>query len=121
MNEMRNEFTICMLLRDDTIPAVYFAQLKKIRQKLIDDYKSITYEDTDVLQNIMYSTKPAIYQLLLGNNKDRLAHDTKQHAADNFYEITVTLQVKLRQKFSTKDHSYPRNNTSSFTFEYAFT
>jgi hypothetical protein len=49
MHELKNEFTMCTLTRDDTDPAFWFAQLNKIRQKLIDDYKLTTYEDTDVL------------------------------------------------------------------------
>jgi len=72
MHELKNEFTMCTLTRDDHNPAIWFAQLNKIRQKLIDDYKLTTYEDTDVLQHIMYNTKPFMYQIILGINKAML-------------------------------------------------
>jgi hypothetical protein len=38
MHELKNEFTMFTLNIDDTNPAIWFAQLKLIRQKLIDDY-----------------------------------------------------------------------------------
>jgi hypothetical protein len=81
-----------MLTRDNTNPAIWFAQLNKICQKLIDDYKLTTYEDTDVLQHIMYNTKPFMYQIILGINKDRLAHEIKCHDADNTFAFTMTLE-----------------------------
>jgi hypothetical protein len=111
MHELKNEFTMCTLTRDDTNPAIWFAQLNKIRQKLIDDYKLTTYEDTDVLQHIMYNTKPFMYQIILGINKDRLAHEIKRHDADNTFQFTATLesvQEEFRQKFaSSKKTSTP--------------
>jgi hypothetical protein len=45
MHELKNDFTMCKLTRDDTNPASWFAQLNKIRQKLIDDYSLTTYDD----------------------------------------------------------------------------
>jgi hypothetical protein len=85
MHELKNEFTMCTLSRDDTNPAIWFAQLNKIRQKLIDDYKLTKFEDSDVLQHVMYTTKPFMYQIILGINKDRLAHEIKRHEADNTF------------------------------------
>jgi hypothetical protein len=57
------------LNRDDTNPAIWFAQLNKICQKLVDDYKLTTFEDAVVLQRIMYNTKPAMNLIILGMNK----------------------------------------------------
>jgi hypothetical protein len=94
MHELKNQFTMCTLTRDDTNPAIWFAQLNKIRQKLIDDYKLTTYEDSDVLQHIMYNTKPFMYQIILGINKDRLAHEIKRHEADNTFQITVIRVIR---------------------------
>jgi hypothetical protein len=53
MHELKNEFTMCTLNRDDTNPAIWFAKRNKIRQKLIDDYKLTSYENTTVLQHII--------------------------------------------------------------------
>jgi hypothetical protein len=64
MQDLKNEFTMCTLTRVNTIPAIWFAQLSKICQKLIDDYKLTTYEDTDELQHIMYNTKSFMYQII---------------------------------------------------------
>jgi hypothetical protein len=38
--------------------------------------KLTTYGDEETLQNIMYKTKHDMYQMILGNNKDRLAYQT---------------------------------------------
>jgi hypothetical protein len=52
-----------------------------------------------------------MYKIILGFNKDRLAHEIKRHAADNTFVFTVTLesvQEELRQKFaSSKKTSTP--------------
>jgi hypothetical protein len=40
----------------------------------------------------MYNTKPFMYQIILGINKDSLAHEVKRHAADNTFQFTVTLE-----------------------------
>jgi hypothetical protein len=78
---------------------------------LIDDYKLTTYEDTDVLQHIMYNTNPFMYQIIFGINKDRLAHEIIRHYADNTFQFTVTLELvqeEFRQKFaSSKKTSTP--------------
>jgi hypothetical protein len=50
MHELKNEFTICTLTRNNTNPAIWFAQPNKI---LFDAYSLTTFEDTDVLQHIM--------------------------------------------------------------------
>jgi hypothetical protein len=39
MHELKNEFTMSIFHRYDTNPAIWFAQLNKISQNLIDDYK----------------------------------------------------------------------------------
>jgi hypothetical protein len=83
MHELKNEFTMCTHSRDNTNSAIWFAQLNKICQNLIDDYSLTTYEATDVLHHIMYNTKPFMYQIILGINKDRFAHEIKRHDADN--------------------------------------
>jgi uncharacterized protein YciW len=61
--------------------------------------------------SIMYNTKPFMYQIILGINKDRLAHEIKRHDADNTFQFTVTLetvQEEFRQKFaSSKKTSTP--------------
>jgi hypothetical protein len=49
----QNELTMCALIIDDTNPAVWFAQLNRIRQRFNLDYKLSTYDDADVLQRIM--------------------------------------------------------------------
>jgi hypothetical protein len=103
MHELKNEFTMCILHRDDKIPSIWFAQLNKIRQELTDDYKLTTFEDTDVLQHIMYDTKLSMYKIILCISKDCLAHEMEQDAADNTFVFTVTLesvQEKLREKFA---------------------
>jgi uncharacterized protein with HEPN domain len=81
------------LIRDDTNPAFWFAQLNNIRQKLIHDYKLTTFHFADILQHIMYNTKPAINKIILGINKARLAHETIQDVADNTFILTVTLET----------------------------
>jgi hypothetical protein len=104
MDELKTELTMCTLTRDDTNPAIWCAQLNKIGHKLIDDYSLTTYEDTDALQHIIYNTKPFMYQIILGNNKDRLSHEINRHAADNTFVFTVTLesvQEEFRQKFAS--------------------
>jgi hypothetical protein len=42
IHELKNEFTMCTLTRDDTNHDIWFAQLNNICQKLIDDYKVST-------------------------------------------------------------------------------
>jgi hypothetical protein len=104
MHELKNEFTMCTLTRENTNPAIRFAQLDKICQVLIDAYKLTTYEYTDVLQHSMYNTKPFMYQIILGINKDRFAPEIKRHAADNSFQFTVTLesvQEEFRHKFAS--------------------
>jgi hypothetical protein len=104
MHERKNEFTMCTLTREDTNPDIWFAQLNKIRQKLTDNYSLTTYEYADVLQHIVYNTKPFMYQIILEIYKDRLAHEIKRHAADNSFVFTVTLdsvQEEFSQKFSS--------------------
>jgi hypothetical protein len=103
MHELKNEFTMCTLTRDNTNPAIWFAQINKICQKLIDDYKLTTYEDADVLQHVMYNTKPFMYQIILGINKDRLAHKIKRHDADIAFQFTVTLE-SVQEEFRQKMH-----------------
>jgi hypothetical protein len=68
IHELRNKFTICTLNRDGRNPAIWFAQLNKIHQKLIKDSKLTLYEDGYILQQIIYNTKPAMYQIILGFN-----------------------------------------------------
>jgi hypothetical protein len=97
LHELKNEFTMCTLTREDTNPAIWLAQFNKIPQKLIDDYSLTTYEYADVLQHVMYNTKAFMYQ---GINKDHLAHEIKHHADDNTFVFTVTLdsvQEVIRQ------------------------
>jgi hypothetical protein len=114
MHELKIEFTMCALTRDDTNPAIWFAQLNKICHKLIDDYNLTTYEDAEVLQHIMFNTKPFIYQIILGIIKDRLAREIKRHTADPTFVITVTLdffQEEFRQKNAlSKKTSTPGEN-----------
>jgi Zn ribbon nucleic-acid-binding protein len=109
MHELTNEFT--QGVRSLSKPGIWLAQLNKICQKFIDDYSLTIYEDTDVLQHIMYNTKPCMYQIILGTNKDREAHEIKRHDADNTFEFNVTLesvQDEFRQKFaSSKKTSTP--------------
>jgi hypothetical protein len=71
---MKNEFTLCTLNREDTNTVIWFAQLNMICQKLIDDYKLTTYKDADQIQHIMNNTMLVMYQIILGINKDCLAH-----------------------------------------------
>jgi hypothetical protein len=75
MHELTNDFIMCILHRDGTNPAIWFAQLNKIRQKLIDDYKLTTNGDSDVLRHIVYNTKPLMNQIILGINKYQLAYE----------------------------------------------
>jgi hypothetical protein len=98
MHELKIELTMCTFTRDDTNPAIWFAQLNKICHKLIEDYNLTTYEDAEVLQHIMFNTKPFIYQII---NKDRLAHEIKRHTADPTFVITVTLDF-FQEEFSQK-------------------
>jgi hypothetical protein len=60
--------------------------------------------------HINYNTKPFMYQIILGSNKE-VAHEIKRHDADNTFEFTVTLesaQEEFRQKFaSSKKTSTP--------------
>jgi hypothetical protein len=95
IHELRNDFTICTFNRDFANPAFLFAQLNRIRQELINDYKLTSYEDTDVLQHIMYNTKSAMYKMILGINQARLSNKTVQHAADNTYAFTVTWESSM--------------------------
>jgi hypothetical protein len=100
---------MCTLTREDTNPAIWFAQLNKIRQKLMDEYNLTTYEEADVVQHIMYNTKPFMYQIILGINKNCLPHETKRHAADSAFVFTVTLetvQEAFRQKFAASKKKY---------------
>jgi hypothetical protein len=106
MHELKNEFTICTLTRDDHIPDLWFAQLNENRQKLIDDYQLTTYEDTDVLQHIMFNTKPSMYQILLGINKDRLAHEIKRHEADNTFVLWYQPQVDIKHEIIWRDGNH---------------
>jgi hypothetical protein len=59
----------------------------------------------------MYNAMPAMHQIILGINNDRLAHKTRQHAADNTFTWTVTLekvQKDFRQKYAaTKKTTTP--------------
>jgi hypothetical protein len=53
---------------------------------------------------MMYNTKRAMYQIILGINKDFMSHETKHHAADHTYVFTVNLesvQEAIIQKFAT--------------------
>jgi hypothetical protein len=114
MHELKNEFTMCTLTREDTNPAIWFAQINKIRRKMIDEYSLTTYEDADVLQHITYNTKTFMYQIILGINKARLAHEIKRHAAENTFVFTVTLdsvQEEFRQKFASSNKTSTRGKS----------
>jgi hypothetical protein len=51
----------------------------------------------------MYITMPTVNQIIMGVNKDCLAHEIK-HAADNTFVFTASLesvQEEFRQKFAS--------------------
>jgi hypothetical protein len=75
----------------DTNPAIWLTKLNIIRQSLIDDYELTTDEDADILQHIMYESKPAMNDVILGIKKACLVHETIRHATDYTYKITLTL------------------------------
>jgi uncharacterized Zn-finger protein len=58
----------------------------------------------------MYNTKPFMYQIILGINKDRLAHEIKRHAADNTFVFTVTLD-SIQEEFRQKKSSSKKTST----------
>jgi hypothetical protein len=47
--------------------------------------------DAATIENLVNNTKPDMYQVILGTNKDFLSYQTLKHLADENVEITVTL------------------------------
>jgi hypothetical protein len=68
---MNEEFARSTLYKDDTYPDEWFAEMFSIRQRLEDDYKLDQYGDTVMIDQIIYNTKPAAYQMALAINKIR--------------------------------------------------
>jgi hypothetical protein len=65
MNELKKEFARSTLYKDDTNPDEWFAELYSLCQRLEDDYNLDQYGDTVMLDQIIYNTKPAAYQMQL--------------------------------------------------------
>jgi hypothetical protein len=59
MNDLKSEFKKSPLYSESTNPDEWFAEL--ICRRLEDDYKCTTFGDNEMLNRIIYNTKPAAY------------------------------------------------------------
>jgi hypothetical protein len=85
-----------------------YSKLYSLRQRLEDDYKLDQYRDTVMLDQIIYNTKPATYQMQLDIIKDKIRLEDIRLKADISYVRGVTLdyvQAKYRETHATlKQH-----------------
>jgi hypothetical protein len=59
MNELKSEFVNSTLYSDSTNLDEWFADLYFIRRRLEEDYECTTFGDVEMLNQIIYNTKPA--------------------------------------------------------------
>jgi hypothetical protein len=94
-------------------PDEWFADLYSLRQRLTDDYKLTTFGDEEMMNQIIYNTKPQAYQMQLTVIKDQLAMEAICFEKDNNYVKEVTLesvQVKFREIYATIKASKTRGH-----------
>jgi hypothetical protein len=65
MIELKNDFVKSTLSSDNTNPDEWFEELYFIHRRLEEEYKCTTFGDVEMLNQIIYSTKPAAYQMHL--------------------------------------------------------
>jgi hypothetical protein len=85
-------------------PDEWFADLYSLHQRLTDDYKLTTFGDEEIMNQIIYNTKPQAYQMQLTVIKDQLAIEVISFGKDNNYVKEVTLesvQDKFREIYAT--------------------
>jgi hypothetical protein len=63
MNKLNGAFVTSTLYRDDMNPDEWFADLFSLCQRLIDDYHLTTCGDEEMINPIIYNTKPQAYQM----------------------------------------------------------
>jgi hypothetical protein len=114
MNEFNEEFAMSTLYKYDTNPDEWFAELYSICQRLEDDYKLYQYGDTVMLDQNIYNTKPAAYQMQLAIIKDQNRLDDIRLKADITYVREVTLdyfQGKCRETYATLKQSQGKSSS----------
>jgi hypothetical protein len=114
MNELKGEIVISTLYKDDINPDEWFADLYSLSQRLTDDYKLTTFGDEEMMNQIIYNTKPQYYQMQLTVIKDRLAMEVICFENDNNYVKEVTLesvQVNFREIYATIQASQTRGHS----------
>jgi hypothetical protein len=108
MNELMKAFARSTLYKDDTNPDEWFAELYSHRQCLEDDFNLDQYGDTVMLDQIIYNTKPAAYQMQLAIIKDQIRLKGIRLKAVINYDREVTLyyvQAKYQEIYATlKQH-----------------
>jgi hypothetical protein len=72
-------------------PDEWFADLYSLRQRLTDDYKLTTFGDEEMMNQIIYNTKPQANQMQLTVIKNQLAMEAIRFEKDNNYVKEVTL------------------------------
>jgi hypothetical protein len=63
INELMSEFVKRTLFSDSTNPDEWFAELYFIRRRHEEYYRCTTFGDVEMLNQIIYNTKPADYQM----------------------------------------------------------
>jgi hypothetical protein len=80
---------------------------------LNDDFKLTTFGDEEMMNQIIYNTKPLAYQMQLTVIKNQLAMEAIRFDKDNSYVKEVTLesvQVKFREMYATIQASKTRSS-----------
>jgi hypothetical protein len=58
MNKLKGGIVSSTLYKDDMNPDEWFSDLYSLRQRLTDDYKLTTFGDEEIMNKIIYNTKP---------------------------------------------------------------
>jgi hypothetical protein len=83
MNELKSEFVKSTLYSNNAIPDEWFAELYFFHLCLEEDYKCTTFGDVEMLNQIIYNTKPAAYQMQLTVIKGDLIKEDARFLKDN--------------------------------------
>jgi hypothetical protein len=117
MNELKGAFFRSTLLKDDMNRYEWFGDLYSLHQRLTDDYNLTTFGDEEMMNQIIYNTKPLAYQMQYTFIKDQLAIEAIYFAKYGTYVKEVTLesvQVKFSKIYATiqasKTQSHQKDN-----------
>jgi hypothetical protein len=99
VNELKGEFVRSTLYKNDMTPDEWFADLNSSRQRSTDDDKLTTVGDDEMMNKIIFNTKPQGYQMYLTVIKYQLAIEAICFDIDGtYYQVTTRYCGASRHK-----------------------